>query len=292
MKRAVCLSMGLAIAAMAARGAGAEVPNLERPLSAYAAAQDNPQAPPAGNDAEELSQKLNNPIANLVSVPFQFNYDQNAGLKNGGDRLTLNVQPIIPFGLTDEWLLITRTIVPLVYQSDVTIDGGSEQYGLGDVQQSFFFSPTHATIPKVTWGVGPVFLYPTASNDSLGGEKFGMGPAAILLYQDKPWTIGALANHIWSIGGVSDREDVNVSFLQPFVAYELGKGLSAVAQLEASYDWQAGQATVPFSAGLSQVLPVGRDAISLGFQGRYWLEGPDGAPEWGLRFVFTLVLPN
>jgi hypothetical protein len=246
----------------------------------------------SAHGADEISEKLADPIASLISVPFQFNYDANTGPGNGGDRLTMNFQPVVPIDLGPDCLLITRTIVPVVYQDDVVFDGGGSQFGLGDAQQSFFFSPRHSGIEHVKWGFGPVFLWPTATNDSLGSEKWGVGPSGLVLYQKYPWTVGALANHIWSYAGDDDRADVNQSFIQPFASYQFGRGWSAVAQFEASYDWNQSQWTVPFSTGVSKVTHLGRLPVSLGVQGRYWLEGPDGAPEWGARFIMTFVLPE
>jgi hypothetical protein len=249
--------------------------------------------------ADDISEKLADPIANMISVPFQFNYDANTGIENGGDRLTLNVQPVIPISLSDKWLLITRTIVPIVYQDEVTIDEDDTQFGLGDVQQSLYFSPKHSGIEHVKWGIGPIFLWPTATNDSLGTEKFGLGPSALALYQKNPWTFGLLANHLWSYadagnGGIGggDRPEVNQTFLQPFATYQLGDGWSVIAQLEATYSWSDEHWTVPLSTGVSKVTHIGKLPVSLGLQGRYWLEGPDGAPEWGARFILTFVFPE
>ena len=257
------------------------------------------QAPAtAAHGADDISEKLADPIANLISVPFQFNHDANTGTGNEGDRLTLNFQPVIPIALDDDWLLITRTIVPVVYQDEVTIDEDDTQFGLGDVQQSFFFSPKHSGIEHVKFGVGPIFLWPTATNDSLGTRKFGIGPAALALYQRNPWTVGLLANHIWSYADVGDgdlpqdRPDVNQTFLQPFATYQLGGGWSVVAQLEATYSWTDEHWTVPLSTGVSKVTHIGKLPVSLGVQGRYWLEGPDGAPEWGARLIVTFVFPE
>lgn len=252
------------------------------------------QTPPHHNtqDADNISEKLADPIANLISVPFQFNYDANTGAGNQGDRLTMNFQPVVPIPLGDEWLVIMRTIVPVIYQDDVVDDGGSSQFGLGDIQQSFFFSPKHSGLENVKWGVGPIFLWPTATNDSLGTEKWAAGPAALALYQKNPWTIGFLGNHLWSYAGDGDRESINQTFLQPFATYQLGDGWSVLAQVEATYDWDESQWTVPFSTGVSKVTHIGKLPISLGVQGRYWLEGPDGAPEWGARFIMTFVLPE
>ncbi len=151
-----------------------------------------PAEAPAGDDTE-LAKKLSNPIANLISVPLQFNYDKGFGPKDAG-VLRLNVQPVIPITLNEDWNLITRTIIPLVYQESPA-DGIDSQFGLGDTVQSFFFSPKQPFNGWI-WGVGPVFNWPTATDDQLGSEKWGAGPTIVVLKQESGWTYGMLANHI------------------------------------------------------------------------------------------------
>ncbi|MDE1996738.1 MAG: transporter, partial [Rhizobiaceae bacterium] len=171
----------------------------------------------AQDSGADLAKKLSNPVASLISVPFQFNYDRGFG-PNHGDRETLNIQPVIPFSLNDNWNVISRTIAPVIWQHDVAGPSGN-QFGLGDITQSFFFSPKQPTSGGIIWGAGPVFLLPTATDDLLGSGKFGIGPTAVMLKQEGPWTVGALANHIWSVAGEGDRPDISSTFLQPFVSY-------------------------------------------------------------------------
>ena len=170
----------------------------------------------ATDDAAELAKKLANPIASLISVPLQYNYDEYGGLNDGASVSRLNIQPVMPFSLNDEWNLITRTIVPLIDQQDFPLDALNES-GLGDIVASQFFSPKAPSANGWLWGVGPVRLLPTASDEVLGGEQWGMGPTVVALKQNGPWTAGFLGNHIWSVAGDDDRADINATFLQPFV---------------------------------------------------------------------------
>ncbi|TGW06688.1 transporter, partial [Mesorhizobium sp. M2D.F.Ca.ET.145.01.1.1] len=158
-------------------------------------------------DTQDLAKKLSNPIASLISVPFQFNWDQGYG-PNDGDKGYVNIQPVIPFSLNDDWNVISRTILPVAYQHDIAGPSGN-QFGLGDISQSLFFSPKKPTANGIIWGVGPVFLFPTATDELLGGQKWGAGPTAVVLKQKDGWTVGMLANHIWSFAGDGDRSDIN-----------------------------------------------------------------------------------
>lgn len=239
----------------------------------------------AADDADELAKELANPVASLISLPLQNNFDFGIGALDGW-RYTLNVQPVIPFELNSNWNLITRTIVPYVYQEDVI--GQSSQSGLSDVVQSFFFAPRK---PVNGWviGAGPVFLYPSATDDLLGGEKWGAGPTAVLLKQTGQWSYGALVNHLWSFAGNDARGDVNATSIQPFVNFRPGKGLSIALSSESSYDWEARQWTVPIALNFGKVSKIGSQPVSYGIGAKYTIEGPDGAPEWGVRASITLI---
>ena len=240
---------------------------------------------------EELAMQLANPVAALISVPFQLNYDQNIGSADDGERWYLNTQPVIPIKLNDDWNLISRTILPLVWQSDI-FPGAGSQSGTGDIVQSLFFSPVK---PVNGWilGGGPVFLVPSGSDDLLTADKWGAGPTGVALKQSGPWTYGALVNHIWSFAGESSRQDVNATFLQPFVSYTTPAGMTLTLQTESTYDWESDNWTVPVSGVVSKVFAVGDQRISLAGGLRYFVDSPTSGPDGlGIRLVFTLLFPR
>ena len=239
--------------------------------------------------ADELAKQLANPVASLISVPFQNNFDFGIGT-NDGWRYTLNVQPVIPFSLNENWNLISRTILPVVHQKDVV--GSSSQSGLGDTVQSLFFSPKAPTSSGWIWGVGPVFLLPTATDDLLGTKTWGAGPSAVALKQSGPWTYGALTNHIRSFAGENSRSDVNVTLLQPFVTYAFAKGQTVTFQTESTYDWENTQWTVPLGLFYTKVTKIGPQLVSFSGGPRYYAVGADGVPDWGLRVSVTLLFPK
>ena len=252
----------------------------------------SPSALWAQSDDAQLAQKLSNPVASLISVPFQFNFDQNIGPDDDGSRLTLNIQPVIPFDLNEDWNLISRTILPVTNQHNI-FDGAGTQTGIGDVVQSLFFSPKAPTDSGWIWGVGPVFLLPTGSDDLLTTDKWGAGPTAVALRQSGGWTYGGLVNHIWSFAGDSDRSDVSSTFLQPFLAYTTPEAVTFSFNTESTYDWKNEHWSVPVNLSVSKLTRIGKQAVS--FQGgiRYWLTTPESGPEgFGFRFNVTLLFPE
>ncbi len=237
----------------------------------------------------DLSKKLANPIADLISVPIQSNYDFGVGPGDGTIWKT-NIQPVIPFGISEDWNVISRTILPVIDQEGLAPSGNAlDESGLGDLTQSFFFSPKQSS---PIWGVGPVFLIPTATDELLGTEKWGIGPTAVILKQEGPWTYGALANHLWDFAGDDDRDPVNATFIQPFVAYILPTKTTLTLNTESTYDWQNDQWTVPLNFQISQLLKVGEVPLQAFVGVRYYVEKPDEGPEWGLRLGLTLLFPK
>lgn len=242
-------------------------------------------------DTAALAKKLSNPIADLISLPIQFNVDRGLGANDDGERYLTNIQPVIPFGISEDWNVISRTIVPVVGLNGVAPVGS--EFGLGDVTQSLFFSPKEAAPSGLIWGVGPVALIPTATDDALGGEKWAARPTAVALTQRGPWTVGALVNHLWSFAGDDDRADVNASFLQPFVAHTWPAATTLTLNMEMGYDWREDQAAPAVNLLVSQLLSVGSQLIQIGAGARYWLDGPDGGPDgFGARAQLTLLFPR
>jgi hypothetical protein len=240
----------------------------------------------AAETNEELAKKTQNPIASLISVPMQANWDFDLGPKEDRNNFLLNVQPVIPISLNEQYNLILRTIIPIKANEFPASVGG-----MGDIIQSFFFSPKK---PMKGWivGAGPVMLYPTATDETLGGRKWGAGPTAVLLKQQSGFTYGLLGNHLWSFAGSSDRNEVNVTFLQPFLSFTTKSYTTFGVNTESTYDWTGKQWTVPINATITQLLKIGGQPLTLQLGYRYYAEAPTNGPSWGLRFAVTLLFPK
>jgi len=241
----------------------------------------------------ELVQKLNNPVSDLVSVPFQFNWDNGVGPQDD-TRFIMNLQPVVPFSLSEEWSLIGRWIMPVVSQPMLS-PGGGTAFGMGDIVASAFFSPKKSS--GITWGLGPVVSLPTTTNPLLGSGKWSAGPTGVILKQQGPWTVGALVNHLWSFADTGDpeRDAVNQTLLQPFLAYSTKAAVTYTLNSESTANWEAAsgeQWTVPIQLVVSKVTRFGPFPFSIGGGVGWYAESPTGGPDWKLRTVFTVLLPG
>ncbi|HKJ48537.1 MAG TPA: hypothetical protein VJ973_05580 [Christiangramia sp.] len=241
------------------------------------------------SSADELAKKLQNPIASLISVPFQANFDFGIGPADGS-RFLMNIQPVIPMSLSEDWNLIARVILPITSQNDVFGMSGN-QTGLGDAVVSSFFSPKEPTSGGLIWGAGPVLLVPTATDELLGTEKFGIGPTAVGLKQIGDLTVGALVNHIWSVAGDDDRADVNATFIQPFIAKNFSGGYALTLNTELTQSWD-------YNATSGYLHLIGSKVVQIGPQLAQVAIGPRipygnaNTADWGFRAAFVLLFPK
>jgi hypothetical protein len=237
-------------------------------------------------DAADLAQELANPLAAIISIPFQLNYDDNLGATNEGSRTTLNLQPVIPFALDNGANIITRTIIPYIWQEDVI--PGTSQHGFGDILASAWYSRTTET--DLTWGIGPVVRFPTFSDVS--SKTWAAGATGIVLKQTGPWTYGALANHLWDLES-RPTTPTNVTFVQPFVAYSTENAWTFSLQSETTYDWEADSWAIPVNASVSKLAMIGGKPVNLQAGVGHWLKSPAGGPEgWRFRLQAQFVIPK
>ena len=242
-------------------------------------------------EAAKLAQQLSNPVADLISVPFQGNYDSGGGWEEKGNQYYVRLQPVIPIHLNADWNLIARTILPFYTQTNITPPPGTGQTGFADTTQSFFLSPNKGGL---IWGAGPAFLIPTGTSKALSTGKWAAGPTAVALIQSHGWTAGALMNQLWSFAGNDQRSDINQLYMQPFISYTTKTFTTIGVNTETTCNWELSgkQCTVPINLTVSQLLKVGGLPMQFTIGGRYYVTGPYGTPDWGLRFVTTFLFPT
>ncbi|MFN8548619.1 MAG: hypothetical protein U0527_11820 [Candidatus Eisenbacteria bacterium] len=248
------------------------------------------EGPPSS--AGELARKVANPLASLISVPLQCNFDEGIGPADLG-RSTLNVQPVVPISLGREARvkLLLRTVAPIIWQEAPF--GRADISGFGDVTQSIFVAPVRPTRSGWFFGAGPVVQLPTGSEPALTTDHWSLGPTAILVRQVGPWTYGALANHLWSVAGDRDGSTVSTSFAQPFINYITKTHTTLALNTETSRDWEHEQWSVPINLMVNQLLKVGPRPMSLFVGARYWVVSPDAGPsDLGFRAGATLLFPT
>lgn len=253
----------------------------------------------ADNDisAAALNKATQNPVAALISFPFQNNWSFNQGPEKKTQD-TLNIQPVIPFELNSKWNLITRTVMPVISQPLMSpgINGAS---GLGNTYFTIFLSPISKS--KLIWGVGPVVLLPTSTNRSLGSNRWGLGPSIVALTQQKLWTVGVLANQVWSFGGKnvipaqSHDQSYSLTLIQPFAAYTFWSVWNLTFVSETTCNWKADAGerwTIPLDLVVSKIVIIGKQALSIGAGPRYFVINPTNKPYWGARLVVSFLFPK
>ncbi len=257
------------------------------PAMAQQATASPDAASPAGSSqsVDEISRKLADPGAALVSLPFQYNYLGDAG--PGGDfhNQMLKIQPVIPF-VHPNSKFILRPILPVL---DTQFP--QDKSGIGDLTVQGYYIPKREGA-AMELGVGPIVQLDTASDDTLGSGKYSIGPAFLAVHKTKKWTLGGLLNHLVSVAGDDDRSDVSVTNLQPIVTRSLANGWSTSFSPEISYDWKASSGnawTVPLGATVSKVVMFGKHPVSFAAGGYYNVDRPEYANRWSARFQVTLV---
>ncbi len=283
-------------------------------LTCFPALAQEGDATSAGEaSAGELAKKTQNPVSDLISVPFENSFGFGAGA-DGEFRYDLIIKPVIPMSINEDWNWINRVIVPVSSQPNMGSPGRrpsilralprpvvsaisrqdfGEACGLGDVQYQGYLSP--AKPGKFIWGLGPVLEFPTASEDELGTEKWSAGAGFVALRMDGPWVYGGLINNIWSYAGDGDRQHVNRMTLQPFVNYNLPEGWYLTSSPVITANWEADSDdawTIPVGGGFGRIVRIGKLPVNFSLQGFYNVEKPDPAPDWSLRFQFAFLFPR
>ena len=251
-------------------------------------------------DEDQLRKAAQNPVASMISVPFQNNTFFGVGPNNDTVNV-LNIQPVIPLNLNAEWNLITRTIVPLLHVPDLVsglpelpagITGG-DTFGLGDINLSLFLAP--AKPGKAIWGVGPSLTFPTATDEVLGTRKWSAGPSGVVLFMPKPWVVGTLVRQLVSFAGNDDRKDVSQLLIQPFVNYNLPGGWYVVSAPVITNNWEGASGerwNVPIGGGFGRLMKISKLPISSSVHAFYHVEHPANGADWAFRFATSFLFPK
>jgi len=240
---------------------------------------------------DDLAKQAQNPIANLISLPLQNNTNFGIGPDNETQNI-LNIQPVWPFEITDSLNFITRTILPVVSQPDMLTGGEGRINGLGDTTFTGFFSPKDSK--RLTWGVGPVFLLPTATDDALGSDKWGAGASVVLLAMPGKWVVGSLLSNVWSFAGSGDQ-DVNLFTWQYFINYNMPNGWYLTSAPIITANWEADSDntwTVPFGGGIGKIFKIGSQPVNGQVSGYYNAVAPDLGADWQLRLQLQFLFPK
>ena len=245
---------------------------------------------PKEMSAADLAKAAQNPVANMNSIPVQFNWTTGGGLGDATQSV-INVQPVLPLPINKEWILVARTVVPMV---NLPLPGGQRSTGIGDIQGQFYFVPAESG--KLIWGLGPIFSFPTATNSVLETGQFALGPTGVALAMPGPWVVGGIANNLWRVGGSDSTSAINALFLQPFINYNFGvSGWSLVTSPAITANWSAASGqewTVPIGLGVSKITTVGKQSMSVSINYYHNAVRPDAAGADVIRMQFVLLYPK
>jgi hypothetical protein len=285
--RRFALSAGLAAVVWViagARDAAAASPAADRE-------QNGGPAVASGEDTQEdLRAQTQNPVADLISVPFQSNFNFGVGPRNA-TQWVLNVQPVVPFRLSDDWNLITRTVAPIINQPSPA-RGIPNAFGLGDINPTVFLAPNKSS--GLIWGIGPTMTVPSGTDGALTSGRWAAGPSAVVLTMQGKWVLGALANHQWDIGGWRDRK-YDRTLIQPFINHNLPNSWYVVTSPIITADWESPSGdrwVVPVGGGVGKITRLGKLPLNVQLGGYYNVEKPAGGPDWQLRFQLQFLFPK
>ncbi len=236
----------------------------------------------------DLAAKLTNPVANLISVPFQFNYDRGIGADGKGSSTSYIFQPVLPITLNPRWNYIVRPVISAATQNDVNGFSGT---GVGPAVIETFFSPN--TPGPFIWGVGPVISTPSMSGNNFGTAQTGGGVSAVGLYMKEPWTFGMLAYQTWSMGGSDVAGTANNTYWQPFVSYVTKNAWTYTVNTQSTFNWDTRRAQNPVNATVSKLVMFDKMPVSFSLGARYYLSSVPGGPSgWGGRASVTFLFPK
>lgn len=263
---------------------------LEKNVEEIQRAQADDGGTASSSNEEDLAKQSQNPVASLISVPFQNNTNFGVGKFDRTSNI-LNIQPVIPTPISENWNLVNRAIIPLAYQPELTL-GSDDAFGLGDITYQGFFTPR--TSGNFTWGVGPAFVIPTATDTVLGSEKWSLGPSAVGLVTKGPIVAGALISQVWSFAGDDDRADVSLLTLQPFFNYNFEGGwyLSSAPIITANWEASGEKWTLPIGGGGGRVFNIGNQPVNAAAQVFWNAVKPEGGADWTLRAQLNLLFPK
>ncbi len=243
----------------------------------------------AAESATDLAKQIQNPVGDLISLPLQYNVNFGYGPHQGTQHV-LNLQPVIPFHVDDDWNVITRTILPVVWNPGSSIP--TVPIGTAPISFTAFLSPSH-DVDGWLWGAGPVVQLPTISSVTLGSSVWGAGPSAVIVYSGGPWVAGALLNNVWSLGGTPGPSGNSYSnFLaNPFVAYNFDDGwyLSSAPNITANWQVSGTKWTVPIGGGGGRIFLIGTLPVDLSVSAYYNAIRPTFGANWQLSTQLTVV---